>query len=494
MNDTKNMKSVIKALASSPLFIEKGEAIALMHRYESLISSGVFQSETLIKEHQDKMKKLTAVSFYNASNSVVTGSFGSSFRDVLSGSVAVVPVMGVMSRNSYCSFDNGYVSGTRDLENTVQMLEDNENVEGIVFYINTPGGQASGNESLSKKIQSCKTPTVGIFEMMASAGVGAFQGVDELYAIESTSQWGSIGTYISFYDDKRYWEEMGIDLIEIYAPQSSEKNKDFREALDGNPKPMEERLKKMTDAFIKQVKKARSSIKDDGKVFKGKIYTAEEAKKIGAIDGIKDLTYAISRARYLFRNGKDKKKSNAVKNQSNTMSEEKKAGWWERTFGSKTQIEAQEDMTGIKNELTSLKEEVQNLKEVATEKETKLEELTASNKELQEQLEKSSAENEKLTASIKESEKASESALEGTEFENIQELAEDHKKVIAHNIELGGREKAGTPIDNQQNVSHALNTAGEEMTASERVDAIEAKIKAEEEAKIKAKQEAAKDK
>ena len=45
----------------------------------------------------------------------------------------------------------------------------NENVDGIVFQVNTPGGEAFGNEALSKAIKGTETPTVVSFEMMASA-------------------------------------------------------------------------------------------------------------------------------------------------------------------------------------------------------------------------------------------------------------------------------------------------------------------------------------
>lgn len=450
MNHKHNIENVIKSMASLPLFMDKQGAKHLLLKYNAVIESGVFSNDKAFEDHLNKMEALNSVSFYNASGGVVTGKFGGNFEGVAEGSIAVVPVMGAMMRDTYCTFGNGYISGTRDLERTVEMLDVNKNVDGIVFYINTPGGQATGNESLSKKIQSCKTPTVGFFEMMASAGVGAFQGVDELYAAESESTWGSIGTYTTLINDRKYWEELGIDIIEIYAPDSTEKNKEYREAIKGNEDPMLERLEKMNSMFIKQVKKARPSIKDDGKVFKGKLYTASEAVKIGAIDGIKDLNFAIKRARFLSKNGKEKKKSNATKNQVETMSEDKKTSLWSKFFGSSTAEEAESNMEQISADLASLKEENSAIKLDCTEKQTKLDELATSNEELTNQLASLKEENSKL----KEEKEAINATLEGTEFDSVEALAKDHTEVVAHNIELGGRTAAATPVDNKQSTTH----------------------------------------
>jgi len=114
MNSNKRIKSTIQAISSSPLFMEKNAAMNLMHRYNSLIDSKVFENEQLTEKHLEKMEELTSVSFHSASKSVVLGKFGNDFKDVPSGSVAVVPVMGVMARDTYCSMSNGYISGTRD--------------------------------------------------------------------------------------------------------------------------------------------------------------------------------------------------------------------------------------------------------------------------------------------------------------------------------------------------------------------------------------------
>ncbi len=445
-----NIVSIVKGMASLPLFIEKQQAQNLLMRYDAMYQSGAFEGMIAAKENPIQ------VAFYSASTNVSYGKFAADFTKIEKGSIAVVPVMGAMMRDSYCTFSDGFVSGTRDLEATLKALDENENVDGIVFYINSPGGQADGNESLSRVIASTKTPTVGFFEGMASAAVYAFQGVKELYAAETQSYWGSIGTYISIVDDREFWEKMGVNYMEIYAPQSTEKNKEFRGVMDGDLEPMKQMLSTLTDAFIKSVKKSRPSLQDDGHVFKGKLYSAADAMKIGAIDGIKNLEFAIDRARIL---GKKAKKQNVNTNQNiETMSfeNEKKLSLWEKFWGASTASEVETDMQklesstkelqtkyeALEKELATAKNENQGFKsslELATEKMENYKKLAMAEQSSKLELENAlNAQNETIKA---------------TGFENIESLLEDHAKLIQHNKELGGAGSTQTPINEQQTVS-----------------------------------------
>lgn len=472
-----NIVSIVKGMASLPLFIEKQQAQNLLMRYDVMYQSGAFEGMVVSKENPIQ------VAFYNASTNVSYGKFAADFTKVEKGSIAVVPVMGAMMRDSYCTFSDGFVSGTRDLEATVKALDENENVDGIIFYINSPGGQADGNESLSRVIASAKTPTVGFFEGMASAAVYAFQGVKELYAAETQSYWGSIGTYISIVDDREFWEKMGVNYMEIYAPQSTEKNKEFRDAMDGDLEPMKQMLSSLTDSFIKTVKKSRPSLQDDGHVFKGKLYSAVDAMKIGAIDGIKNLEFAIDRARIL---GKKAKKQNVNTNQNtDIMSDEnqEQLGFFQKWFGKSSAKEADTELETVKNAGVELQTKLEALeKEFATaqatiaEQKTKLDTLTNS-------LIKEGAVSAGLELKATELEKLIEvdnNLLKSKGFDSVEAILADHAKLIQHNKELGGAGATQTPINEQQTITATNDNKPltYEDTAAKAKAALDAKKKA----------------
>ncbi len=445
--------SVIKSMAHLPLFIEKHQAQALVMRYDSMRQSGAFDGIVSSKENPIQ------VQFYNASTNIAYGKFAADFTKIEKGSIAVVPVMGAMMRDSYCTMSDGFVSGTRDLEATVKALDQNENVDGIVFYINSPGGQADGNESLSRVIASTKTPTVGFFEGMASAAVYAFEGVNELYAAETQSYWGSIGTYITIADDRAFWESMGVNYLEIYAPQSTEKNIEVNEALDGNLEPMKQLLSSLTDSFIKSVKKSRPQLQDDGHVFKGKLYSATDAMKIGAIDGIKNLEYAIERARIL---GKKAKKQNSNTNQTTdimSIENEKKLSFFEKIFGASTATEAEADLQNVQNSTKELQSKFDELQKKFANVSELNATATAEIEKLNEQLNQSAllAEtNEAKVIEMAATLTAQSELLQSKGFETLEAALQELETVFAHNKELGGVKAAETPINNQQTVENTV--------------------------------------
>ena len=365
-------------------------------------------------------------------------------------------------RDDYCTMAEGDVMGTRTLESIVSELQNNENVDGIVFRVNTPGGEALGNESLSRAIKKSKKPTVTYFDMMASAGVFAFQGADEVYGSERNALWGSIGTYISLANDKEFWSSMGVEWMDIYASQSTEKNKPFREAIDnGNQQPMVEFLDSLNKNFISEVKNSSPNLKDDGLVFKGKLYTASEARKMGAIDGINSLDYAIERARYLSRNPdkrKGKNKSN-VKNQLelDMSKQEKQAGFFQKFFGANTSVEEAENKIEAANqEIAKMEEQATELSATVKEQEEKISTLEKENESLKASIQQLEEKSNSLEASNKElSDKVTSLEESATEMDTKnKELEEANEKLANHNKELGGPGDAQLPTDTESSVSH----------------------------------------
>ncbi len=441
-------------MAQKPMLIQKQMAKELLSQYDAVVSS-VLQNETLTKEHIKEQKAKNSIRIYNAAGNIAIMN-GATIAEtkIEKNSVAVVPVMGAMMRDDYCTMAEGFVKGTRSLEQMVQQLDANENVDGIVFQVNTPGGEAFGNEALSKAIKGTETPTVVSFEMMASAGVFSFQGADEIYAVEKNSLWGSIGTYITLIDDSEFMQNMGIDFIEIYADDSTEKNRPTREALAGNQEPMKEFLNTLNDTFIKDVKNSAPNIKNDGSVFKGKLYTATEARKIGAIDGIKSLDYAINRARYLSRHHDKREKRNKRKSKLKNLMQQKeeKLGFFARMFGDKTANEAEQDIQAVETKIAEIKTENSEMQKELQAAKADVEKLTSANSEMllaneamKQEIETLKA--EKQTAVKKVDELANVSA------EN-EALKAENAKIIAHNKELGGVPAAALPEDVENSTSH----------------------------------------
>ncbi len=185
--------------------------------------------------------------------------------------------------------------GTQFFIRLFKSLERDERISGVLFNIDSGGGMVAGTGEFCSVIENSSLPTIAYTNgYMCSAAYEIASACDARVAHPDADLIGSIGTMLSYQDYSAMFEKWGATIYEVYAPQSTEKNREFRELKKGNKKLYEERLKVLTDDFIGRVKSnLGDKIKDDGHVFKGKTYRPKEALKIGLVDEIGTLEDAL---------------------------------------------------------------------------------------------------------------------------------------------------------------------------------------------------------
>lgn len=169
----------------------------------------------------------------------------------------------------------------------LQQADANANIIGHLIVFDTPGGEARAPEKMVQAIAACNKPVFGFIDnLCASAGYWMAAHCDKLYASGNMAQVGSIGAFITILDYTKRMEAMGINLIEIYAEQSTNKNIEFREALQGKPEKMKARISEMQTQFEATVREARGEKITDESVFTGIVLLGQKAVDAGLIDGI----------------------------------------------------------------------------------------------------------------------------------------------------------------------------------------------------------------
>jgi protease-4 len=225
------------------------------------------------------------------------------FANASAGSIAVIPVHGtILHDDGAC----GEV-GTRTISSWVRDALSADNISGIMYHVNSPGGQVDGTGDFGRLIKlgsQHKTSRTLCDGLMASAGYWIGSSTEEVFASFETVEIGCIGTMMSFMDNRARLQEMGITRHSVYADSSPEKNLDFTQALDGDYNGLKVNLLNPTnDVFLKTVKENRAGklqlteTKIDGQTYfeplTGKIYLAETAVSMGLIDGIKSFEETI---------------------------------------------------------------------------------------------------------------------------------------------------------------------------------------------------------
>ncbi|MCX6305502.1 MAG: S49 family peptidase [Bacteroidetes bacterium] len=295
------------------------------------------------------------------------------------GSVAVIPIRGIIMKDDVECGPRGSVSITQD----IQSADANPNIKSILLVISSPGGTTSYTDLLSDAVTNCSKPVVAYVEgMAASAAYWIISGADKIICSSDLDIVGSIGTMLEYMDMKPYFEKAGVVIHEVYATLSTEKNQMLADLRAGNYEPLrKELLDRINSKFHTTVMANRPSLSVT--TLTGKTYFASDAIALGLIDEIGSYEYALQQADSIVS-------ANANLQINNEMKSIKMLAVWTALasfFGFTESIESKdltEEMVGqVNDKLADLTAENTNFKtEIATATE-KLEKMTADHTALQ---------------------------------------------------------------------------------------------------------------
>lgn len=236
------------------------------------------------------------------------------------GYTAIIPITGpILKYSAAC--------GPRGMDYYSMLLNEaanNPNINSILLAIDSGGGQTYGIETFTAQLKAIQKPSLAIIcdGVGASAAYWIASAASEgIWATTKTSIIGSIGTMITIADMKDKLAKDGIKLHEIYATDSVNKNRDVKEAMKGNYKPIRsELLDPINENFIASIREARGEKLSDEQALTGQIYMAEKAMEIGLIDHIGSVQEAVDHLQSLVQSKKDRKYQMRNQNQTNNSS------------------------------------------------------------------------------------------------------------------------------------------------------------------------------
>ena len=179
----------------------------------------------------------------------------------------------------------------------LQRCYSNDNIKGIVLNIDSGGGSGLGMRLLTETISKRNKPIVAfVSDMAASAAYGIASGADIIVANSDYARVGSIGTYMNIVSYVEKFKKEGINIIEVYASASKDKNKDYYDALKGDTKAVQKTADTYNEMFLSMIETNRKDklTKDRSVWGTGKMYFAPEALELGLIDNIDSFSNILN--------------------------------------------------------------------------------------------------------------------------------------------------------------------------------------------------------
>ena len=228
----------------------------------------------------------------------------SSYDNVPEESTAIVSIAGTMLKyGTMCSY------GTTEIAAAIIEAANHPRIGSMVADYDSGGGSVDAIAPIIEAqnyFRSKGKSIVACVDLCASAAYYSAIYCNEIIAgNDISSEIGSIGVMMSFWDWAKAKEEQGGKQHTIYSNHSDWNNKPFELALKGEYEQIKlEELDPLAKKFQAAVIQRRGDKlkQETAGILAGRMFFAETAKEVGLIDHVGSLDMAIGRAREIRNN------------------------------------------------------------------------------------------------------------------------------------------------------------------------------------------------
>lgn len=196
----------------------------------------------------------------------------------------------------------GVISGDHYRKLIKEAREDND-VKAIVLRVNSPGGSAFASEQILRELELAqqKIPVVVSMGNLAASGGYYISSKANKIVAEPTTITGSIGVFGMVFDIHDALNgHLGLTFDRVKTNDYSDFGSVLRPWTDKEKELLTKSVQQTYDIFLTHVSKGRKMSKDDvDKVARGRVWTGEDAKKLGLVDTLGNLQTAIEIAQNL---------------------------------------------------------------------------------------------------------------------------------------------------------------------------------------------------
>ena len=180
---------------------------------------------------------------------------------------------------------------------------DDEDVKAIVFRVDSPGGSPTASDQIWRAVERAKEKgkpvVVSMGSVAASGGYYVATGADAIIANRGTIT-GSIGIFGGKFAIDGTLNKIGITLDSVTVGgefANAYGAEPFNQAQEAEIRAM---LKRGYDRFVTLVGEGRGMTYDEvHNIARGRVWSGEEAKKIGLVDELGGFMTAITKAQEL---------------------------------------------------------------------------------------------------------------------------------------------------------------------------------------------------
>jgi protease-4 len=190
----------------------------------------------------------------------------------------------------------GAIADSKDIIHKLKLFREEDSIKAIVIRIDSPGGGVGPSQEIFREIRKTSEIKKVIASMGGVAASGGYYiavGADGIVANPGTIT-GSIGVLMGYTNFQELLNKIGLVPIVIKSGEYKDIGSPVRKMTEKEEKILSNLANQIHVQFIKAIAEGRGM--EESKIEKladGRIFSGEEAKKLGLIDRLGNLEDAV---------------------------------------------------------------------------------------------------------------------------------------------------------------------------------------------------------
>lgn len=225
---------------------------------------------------------------------------------IFSGLILAVMIMGVWIGGKKGDFSGeavgvveieGVIADSREALEQIRRFREDEDIKAIVVRVDSPGGAVGPSQEIYREIRKTVKKKKVIASMGAVAASGGYYiacAADGIVANPGTIT-GSIGVIMGYTNFRQLLDKIGLVPVVIKSGPYKDTGSPTREMRDDERELLQNITSGIHEQFVAAIAEARSMDRSQvSEAADGRIFSGEDAKKIGLVDRLGNFEDALA--------------------------------------------------------------------------------------------------------------------------------------------------------------------------------------------------------
>ncbi len=193
----------------------------------------------------------------------------------------------------------GFIGDVHDIVEQLNQFAKDDNIKAIILRIDSPGGGVASSQEVYATVMDIKKKKKVIASMGSMAASGGYMiacAADKIVANPGTVT-GSISAIMHFANAEELLKKVGLKSSVVKSGKYKDIGSPTRDMTTEEKELLQELVDDIYDQFLDMVAQNRNMPKENlKKIADGRVFTGRQAHKLGLVDYLGDVGYAVTLA------------------------------------------------------------------------------------------------------------------------------------------------------------------------------------------------------